>query len=101
MIDLYGDEIPGALVKTHRTGIENIESATGATFDELLESFVTRNFISAAGLNSDPTLNYGSRHLTDPTTGERVMPPVAEHQIACPRPPCRIRSVRLPPPTSG
>ena len=84
MIDLHGSTILSNLVNTDLTGIENIEASTGATFDSLFETFVTRNFLSATGLNSDATLNYGSAVLTDPATGGRIMPPVMDRQIALP-----------------
>lgn len=84
MMDLHGSAIPGNLVKTGLTGIDNIEATTGASFGSLLETFVTRNFLSATGLSGDPALNYGSDLLTDPTTGGRIMPPVADRQIALP-----------------
>ena len=84
MMYLHGSAIPGNLVKTGLTGIDNIEATTGASFGSLLETFVTRNFLSATGLSDDPALNYGSDLLTDPTTGGRIMPPVADRQIALP-----------------
>jgi hypothetical protein len=84
MIDLHGAGVPNSLVATNQTGVQNIEAVTGASFDNLLEAFFTRNFLSATGLNGDPLQTYGSDFLTDSTTGGRVMPHVMDRQIALP-----------------
>ena len=84
MIDLYGGSIPSSLVSSANIGIENIEAVTGETFGALFETFVTRNFLSATGVNSDSIWNYGSDLLTDATTGGRIIPPVIDRQIALP-----------------
>ncbi len=82
LIEDFGDDIPGRLVKTERAGIENVEAVTGQTFQDLYQTFASRLFLSGAGLNAQAAFNYTFPFFTEQTTSHRILPPPRETALS-------------------
>ncbi len=61
--DRFGSSIFKALVQSKKTGVSNIESATGQFFMELFADWSAALYLSGRGITDDPRFNYTSIDL--------------------------------------
>jgi hypothetical protein len=97
LIETYGPGIAGRLVKTNRTGIDNVETETGRRFQDLFQTYVSRLFLSGTGLNSKSDLNYTLPFFTEPTSGKRSLPMPGEVGLSLTSTPISGRAKPLSP----
>ena len=72
LVEEFGSGIVSRLVQTDKTGIANIEAATGRRFGDIFDRHVSRLFLSGLGLNTK--LNYTSAPLADDISHARAFP---------------------------
>ncbi len=72
LVEEFGSGIVSRLVQTDKTGIENLEAATGRRFGDIFDRHVSRLFLSGLGLNAK--LNYTSAPLADEISHARAFP---------------------------
>ena len=76
LIEEFGSGIVTRLVQTNKSGISNIENATGRSIVDIFERHVSRLFLSGLGLN--PKLNYTAAPLVNDVSQGRAFPLPAE-----------------------
>ena len=81
LMESFGSDVPGRLVKTNKVNIANVEDISGQTFDNVYRTFVSRLFLSGNNLNSDATLNYSFQYFTESQTQKRSLPLPREQKI--------------------
>jgi hypothetical protein len=79
MMESFGDNVPTQLVQTSQSGIENVETVSGQTFEEVYETYLARMFLAGSGLNSSYEFSYP--FFSDPVTGGRSIPVPDEHAL--------------------
>ena len=72
LVEEFGPGIPARLVQTDKTGIANVEAATGGRFAQIFERHVARLLLSGLGLNS--RLNFTTAPLADDISHARAFP---------------------------
>jgi hypothetical protein len=63
--DRFGTRVFRDLVQTKKTGVANVEAATGAYFNELFADWGAACYLDHRGITSDPRFNYTSFDLQD------------------------------------
>jgi len=81
LMESFGSDVPGRLVKTNKVNIANVEDISGQTFDDVYRTFTSRLFLSGNNLNTDPKLNYSFRYFTEPQTNRRSLPVPKEQKL--------------------
>jgi hypothetical protein len=81
LMESFGSDVPGRLVKSGKVSIANVEDLSGQPFDEVYRTFASRLFLSGNTLNSSPGLNYSFRYFTEPQTSQRSLPLPKELKI--------------------
>ena len=61
--DRYGTIVFRDLVQSKKTGVANVEAATGAYFNELFADWAAACYLDDRGITSDPRFNYSSLDL--------------------------------------
>ena len=72
LVEEFGPGVLARLVQTDKSGLENIESATGGRFGQIFDRHVARLFLSGLGLNTE--LNYTTAPLADDVSHARAFP---------------------------
>ncbi len=72
LVEEFGSGIVSRLVQTDKTGIANIEAATGRRFGDIFDRHAARLFLSGLRLNTK--LNYTSAPLADDISHARAFP---------------------------
>ena len=72
LVEEFGSGILLELVKGDKTGIANVEAATGRRFGDIFDRHVARLFLSGLGLNTK--INYTSAPLADENSQARAFP---------------------------
>lgn len=81
LMESFGSDVPGRLVKTNKVNIANVENISGQSFDDVYRTFTSRLFLSGNNLNTDATLNYSFQFFTEPQTNQRSLPVPTEQKI--------------------
>jgi len=81
LMESFGQDVPGKLVKTNKVNIANVENISGQSFDNVYRTFVTRLFLSGNNINTDATLNYSFQYFTESQSKKRSFPLPKEQKI--------------------
>lgn len=81
LMESFGQDVPGKLVKTNNVNIANVENIAGQSFDTVYRTFLTRLFLSGNNINTDATLNYSFPYFTEPQSKKRSFPLPKEQKI--------------------
>lgn len=81
LMESFGSNVPGRLVKTNKVNTANVEALSGQTFDAVYQTFVSRLFLSGNNLSSDATLNYTFQYFTESQTNKRSLPMPSEQTL--------------------
>ena len=81
LMEEFGNDVPGRLVKTDLTGIANVEKLTGQPFSTTLQNHLSRLFLSGNNLTAETSFNYRFSYLTESQTGHRSFPIPSEHVL--------------------
>ncbi len=81
LVEVNGQGVLTDLSQTDQIGTANVEAATGQTFADLYQQWVSRLFLSGTKLNADPALNYTFSFFTETTTGLRAIRPPREDAL--------------------
>ena len=79
LIEEFGSGIVTRLVQTSKSGVANIENATGSPIVDIFERHVSRLFLSGLGLN--PKLNYTTAPLVNNISQGRAFPLPKEYVL--------------------
>lgn len=79
MIESFGDNTPSELVQTALSGIQNVESVSGQSFETVYETYLSRMFLAGSGLNTEYEFAYP--FFSDPVTGGRSIPVPSENAL--------------------
>ncbi|MBT3602887.1 MAG: choice-of-anchor D domain-containing protein, partial [Candidatus Latescibacteria bacterium] len=81
LMESFGSDVPGRLVKTNKVNIANVENLSGQSFDDAYRTFTSRLFLSGNNLNTQAALNYSFKYFTEPQTNQRSLPVPTEQKI--------------------
>jgi hypothetical protein len=81
LLESFGQDVPGKLVKTNKVNIANIENISGQSFDTVYRTFISRLFLSGNNINTDTSLNYSFQYFTESQSKKRSFPLPKEQKI--------------------
>ena len=81
LMESFGQDVPGKLVKTNKVNIDNVENIAGQPFDTVYRTFMSRLFLSGNNINTDAASNYSFQYFTEPQSKKRSFPMPKEQKL--------------------